>query len=115
MGDPLVGHFLHRFIEHDFISPHAGRIEVLSVAGGMVVGASLCLSLLMAAPYQFNMDMPAGVASLQALDDRFFFVASSMLILALTAVAQWDALALDARDGALLGILPIPRRRIVRA
>ena len=38
-----------------------------------------------------------------------------MLVMALAAVAQWDALALDARDTAVLGLLPIPKAVIVRA
>ena len=38
-----------------------------------------------------------------------------MLVMALAAVAQWDALALDARDTAVLGLLPIPKSVIVRA
>jgi hypothetical protein len=34
--------------------------------------------------------------------------------MALVALAQWDALALDARDTAVLGVLPIPRALVVR-
>jgi hypothetical protein len=37
-----------------------------------------------------------------------------MLVMALAAVAQWDALALDSRDTSALGLLPIPRAVIVR-
>ena len=39
----------------------------------------------------------------------------SMLLLAMVAVVAWDGLALDARDEAILGPLPIPRAVIVRA
>ena len=59
--------------------------------------------------------MPPGIVSLSSLDDRFLFTSASMLVMALVAVAQWDALALDARDTAVLGVLPIPRAVIVRA
>jgi hypothetical protein len=111
----LVKHFLERFLEHDLISSNADRHEVLSVVGGMLIAVSLFPSLLIAAWYQFNASTPPGLTSLRSLDDRFFFVSSSMLVMALLAVSQWDALALDVRDASVLGILPIPRAVIVRA
>jgi hypothetical protein len=69
----------------------------------------------MALQYQFNNDMPPGIASLTSLDDRFLFTSASMLVMALAGVVQWDALVLDARDTAVLGPLPIPKAVIVRA
>jgi hypothetical protein len=111
----LIRHFLWRFVEHDLVSPNADRQEVLSAAGGTLVAVSLFLTVLMALQYQFNNDMPPGIASLSALDDRFLFTSASMLVMALAAVAQWDALVLDARDTAVLGPLPIPKAVIVRA
>jgi hypothetical protein len=111
----LVRHFLWRFLDHDLISPNADRHVVLSVLAGALVAVSLFLTLLVAMPYQFFPDMPPGLVSLRSLDERFFFASASMLILALVAVAQWHALALDARDTAALGVLPIPRVAIVRA
>jgi hypothetical protein len=38
-----------------------------------------------------------------------------MLVMALVAVAEWDALVLDVRDAAVLGPLPIPKAVLVRA
>jgi hypothetical protein len=111
----LIRHFLWRFVEHDLVSPNADRREVLSAAGGTLVAVSLFLTVLMALQYQFNNDMPPGIASLSALDDRFLFTSASMLVMALAAVTQWDALVLDARDTAVLGPLPIPKAVIVRA
>ena len=58
--------------------------------------------------------MPPGIVSLRSLDERFLFTSASMLVMALVAVAQWDALALDSRDTSALGVLPIPRAVIVR-
>ena len=76
---------------------------------------SLFISALIALQYQFSNFLPPGITSLRALDERFLFVSASMLVMALLAVALWDALALDARDTALLGILPVPRNVIVRS
>jgi hypothetical protein len=110
----LIRHFLWRFLEHDLISPNADRHVVLSVIAGTLVAVSLFMAILIATPYQFSPDMPPGMVSLSSLDDRFLFTSASMLVMALAAVAQWDALSLDARDTAVLGVLPVPRVVIVR-
>jgi hypothetical protein len=110
----LIRHFLWRFLEHDLISPNADRHVMLAALGGVLVAVSLFMAILIATPYQFTPDMPPGMVSLSSLDDRFLFTSSSMLVMALAAVAQWDALALDARDTAVLGVLPIPPAMIVR-
>jgi hypothetical protein len=111
----LVRHFLWRFLEHDFVSPNADRHVVLSAVGGALVSVSLVLASLIALSYQFFNLMPPGIVSIRSLDERFLFTSASMLVMALTAVAQWDALVLDARDTAVLGPLPIPKAVIVRA
>jgi hypothetical protein len=110
----LIRHFLWRFLEHDLISPNADRHVVLSALAGALVAVSLFVAVLIATPYQFFPLMPAGIVSLHWLDDRLLFTAASMLVMALVAVAQWDALALDPRDTAALGVLPIPPAVIVR-
>jgi hypothetical protein len=111
----LIRHFLWRFLEHDLISPNVDRRVVLSAIGGSLIAISLFIAVLIATPYQFSPDMPPGMVSLSSLDDRFLFMSASMLMMALVALAQWDALALDVRDTAVLGVLPIPRTTIVRA
>jgi hypothetical protein len=111
----LVRHFLLRFLDHDLVSPNADRREVLSVVGGTLIAVSLFLSALIALQYQFNNFLPPGLTSLRSVDERFLFVSSSMLVMALLAVALWDALALDARDAAVLGILPVPQALVIRS
>ncbi|HVH26247.1 MAG TPA: hypothetical protein VM818_05790 [Vicinamibacterales bacterium] len=110
----LIRHFLWRFLEHDLISPNADRHVVLSALGGTLVAVSGFMAFLIATPYVFGNLMPPGMVSLSSLDDRFLFTSASMLVMALVAVAQWDALALDARDTGALGVLPIPLAVIVR-
>jgi hypothetical protein len=111
----LVRHFLQRFLEHDLISSTADRRDVVSVVGGALIALTLFTSVLIAWVYQLNPFMPPGLTSMRSLDDRFLFVSLSMLVMALLAVSQWDALSLDARDTAVLGILPIPKAAIIRA
>ena len=103
----LIRHFLWRFLEHDLVSPNADRHGILSAVGGTLAAVSLFMAVLVAWYYQFSNTMPPGLTSLRSLDDRFLFISSSMLVMALAAVAQWDALVLDARDAAVLGVLPI--------
>lgn len=111
----LIRHFLWRFLEHDLISPNTDRRDVLSAAAGALTAFSLFLAVLVAWPYQLAIDLPPGMTSLRFFDDRFLFVSLSMLMMALAAVTQWDALVLDARDTAILGPLPLSRSTIVRA
>jgi hypothetical protein len=111
----LVRHFLTRFFEHDLISTNADRHEVLSSAGGGFFAVSLFVAVLISLQYQFNNFLPPGLTSVRSLAERFLFVSASMLVMALLAVALWDGLALDARDTAVLGVLPVPRSAIVRA
>jgi hypothetical protein len=111
----LVRHFLQRFLDHDLISPQADRRQVITVTGAMLIVSTLFLSVFLAVKYLFDIFMPAGLTTLFALDDRFFWLSLSMLVMALIGVAEWDALALDERDTAVLGPLPIPRSAIVRA
>jgi hypothetical protein len=111
----LIRHFLWRFLDHDLVSPNSDRRVVLSAMAGLLIAMSLFVAVLVAAPYQFFNAMPPGLVSLQSVDDRFLFVSLSMLVMALAAVGQWDALMLDARDTAVLGPLPIPHRLIVRS
>jgi hypothetical protein len=111
----LVRHFLQRFLEHDLISSTADRREVVAVVGGALIALTLFTSVLIAWVYQLDPYRPPGLTSVGSLDDRFLFVSSSMLVMALLAVSQWDALSLDARDTAVLGILPVPKVVIIRA
>src|SRR5207248_11773638 len=52
---------------------------------------------------------------LSALSDRFLFIAASITISALATLIVWDALALEARDAAILGPLPIAARTITQS
>ena len=56
-----------------------------------------------------------GQAAVGSLDDKFFYIALSMLTVALLAVAQWDALVVDARDAAILDPLPVRPITVRRA
>ena len=56
-----------------------------------------------------------GVAAVASLDDKFFYIGLSMLVSALLAVSQWDALVVDVRDASILEPLPLRIATIRRA
>jgi hypothetical protein len=111
----LRTHFLRRFLDNDLISPHADRHEVLVLlAASLAVPGLVITVLLLGQKYVIGIPTP-GLTSIAALDDKFFYICASMLIMALMAAVQWDALALDERDTAILGPLPVSARDIGRA
>src|SRR5436190_21201393 len=111
----LVRHFLRRFLENDLISANADRREVISLSGGALVSFGLVFTFGLCFNYMMETHQTPGRTAVAALDDRFFFITASMLVMGLVAVLAWDALTLDARDVAVLGPLPVPFRDLVRA
>lgn len=107
--------FLRRFMENDLISPDTDHMQVVStVAGGLFAGAA-AVALLTGLKYlMMPFPSPARAAVIEA-DDLFLFCAWPMLVMALVAFVEWDALGFDARDSVVLGQLPIPRATIVLA
>ncbi len=110
----LTRHFLRRFLENDLISPHVDLQENIAVACAAIVSISMFLSVIMGSAYLFGIP-PPGIVAVNTMGDNFLFVTASMLVMALVAALQWDALSLDVRDTANLGPLPIERGALVRA
>ena len=105
--------FLKQFLENDLVSPDSDRAQLLAVVGAGVISLTLFISMFLSATYAMSVLTP-GEAAIRTLNDKFFYVSLAMLITALVAAAQWDALALDQRDSAILDPLPVPAS-IVRA
>lgn len=99
--------FLRQFLANDLISPDSDRAQLLAVIGGGVITLTLFISMFLSAPYAMSRLAP-GEAAVRTLNDKFFYVSLAMLITALIAAAQWDALSLDQRDAAILDPLPVP-------
>lgn len=111
----LRSHFVRRFLDNDLISPDADRHEVLAAISAVLIGGGLFITLMMSLKFLMQVFQSPGRTAVLALGDRFFFFGISMTVMALGALASWNALSLDARDVAILGPLPIERRAIVRA
>jgi hypothetical protein len=113
---PLTRHFLRRFVDNDLISANADRHEVLSLAGAVLVSVGVFVTLALSFRYMVvQMFQSPGRTAIWALDDRSFFIAWSMILMALVAVVSWDGLVLDPRDTEILGPLPVSYRAVVRA
>ena len=110
----LTRHFLRQFLDNDLISPEADRSQLLAVVGSMLLSLTLFVSVFRSANYVTAILTP-GQAAVIALDDKFFFLALAMIVTALVAASQWDALAIDPRDGAILEPLPVRPGVIRRA
>ena len=111
----LRSHFVRRFLDNDLISPDADRHEMLATISAVLIGGGLFITLMMSLKFLLQIFQSPARTAVPALNDRFFFFGISMTVMALGALASWNALSLDARDVAILGPLPIERRTIVRA
>jgi hypothetical protein len=110
----LIGHFVHRFVENDLLSAYGDRHEQLGLAIAAFVTTGFFAGVLLCMKYLLVPARPSEVAALM-MEDRFVILAITMLVMALATAAQWNALSLDARDGAILGPLPIRTRQLVTA
>jgi hypothetical protein len=106
--------FLRQFLENDLISPDADRTQLLAVVGALSMSLTLFISAFMSAGYLSPLTTP-GLASVQSLDDKFFYLSLAMVVTALVAASQWDVLAIDPRDAAILEPLPVEAGTIRRA
>jgi hypothetical protein len=98
--------FLRQFFENDLLSPDGDRSQMLAIVGASVISLTLFISVFTSAGYAMSIMMP-GEAAVLTLSDKFIYVSLAMLVTALVAAAQWDALAIDYRDAVILQPLPI--------
>jgi hypothetical protein len=108
----LARHFFWRFFDNDLVSPDSDAHQAASLAVGFVATPGILVSGFFFFKYGNPWLAPPNRLSL-ALVDKLQFISWSMLVMALAAVVVWDALALDARDYAILGSLPIRRRTLL--
>jgi len=108
----LTRHFLRRFLENDLIAPDADRSLLLATVGAAFFSTSLFISVILSFNYAIVSLTPAQ-AALAATGDRYVYISLALVVVALLAVAQWDALTIDTRDAAILEPLPI-RPHVVR-
>src|SRR4029077_20384802 len=91
------------------------RHESLSVLCAVVLSLGIFVTFFVSTEYLAAFIQLPGPTALNALSDRFLFIWASIAGSARATLMVWDALALEPRDAAILGPLPIPARTITRA
>jgi hypothetical protein len=112
--DVLVRHFLTQFVDHDF-SADSDRHQTLAIAAAALITIPLFVTVFMSVKYLMHPLQASGWTETTLMGDEVTFCAASMLVTAVVALLEWDALALTPEDAAILGVFPVPRRTIVRA
>jgi len=110
----LRRHFISQFVENDF-SPDMDRHQLLALAAAGLVTVPLFATIFMSVKYLMQPLQSPGWTQVTAMGDQLVFCATSLLVSAIIATLEWDALALSPRDAMILGVLPVPQREIVRA
>lgn len=108
----LARHFFRRFLDNDLLSPNGETPPSLSLTLAFLAVPGLWMMVGLIFAYQ-NPATPPSERMLMALGHKYQFMACSMIVMALATVVQWDALALDRRDRAALGPLPIGPRAML--
>jgi hypothetical protein len=110
----LVRHFLYQFVENDF-TPDSDRHQVLALAAAGVITVPLFVTVFMGWRYLMRPLQAPGWTEMTMLNDEMLFCGTSLLVSAVIATVQWDALSVSRRDAMILGVLPVPRREVVQA
>src|SRR5258708_37803565 len=90
--------FLQRFVDNDLISPDADRHQTLAVVCSALVTSGLFVTGFLSLKFLFRPFEAPGDTAIVALEDRVFYVADSMVLMAPLAGAARAALA-PARRG----------------
>jgi hypothetical protein len=107
----LVRHFVRGYLSNDL----TGGERQAALSAALLISPGLFTTVLLAAKYVVTPFAVPGLSALGGFADRLLFFGASMVVVALVAVVQWDRLSLDARDGNVLGVLPLRHSQIVRA
>ena len=110
----LLRLFAGRFLENDLLSGDGdAKVNAATAAAALAAPGAFTLAFLTlayAGPF-----LTPSERLLMALAHKYQFIAASMLLTALAAALEWDALALDTRDLAILGPLPVAPSRLLGA
>jgi hypothetical protein len=111
----LAGLFVRRLVDNDLLSPHSDRHHSLAVLYALTLSAAIFVTFFLCVNYLAAFVQLPASAALSALSDRFLLIGASIAVAALAALMVWDALALEPRDAAVLGSLPLGTTTIALA
>ena len=106
MRKRLVRHFLEQFVENEWAA-EADTHQTLALLAAGAVTIPLFATVFMCFRYLMRFLQAPGWTETAAMQDQITFCAASMLMAAVVATLEWDALSLSARDAIILGVLPL--------
>jgi hypothetical protein len=107
----LVRHFVRGYASTDL----AGGERQAALSAALLFSPSLFIIVILSSKYVMTPFPVPGLSALAGFADRLLIFGGSMVIMALVAIVQWDRLSVDARDAAILGVLPLRHGQIVQA
>ena len=115
----LVRHFVERFFNHETASPDGdGKTRLVQLAfaaglPGLIVAVYLWPVYHPVIVYPPHPETIPGAPPYWAqLNHHFFFVIYSFVVMGLVTVFEWDLFFPDLLDIQVMGLLPVPQRRV---
>lgn len=112
----LMKHFFGRFFDNELaISPQVKiRVTVIQTLVPLIL-PGLMLSMFLFQKYGYYAHQPVWARDLATLNDKYFFLSLTMILVGLFTILEWDALFPDRKDYSILTPLPIETRTVFAA
>ncbi len=109
----LTRHFFRQFFHSDLPTPQTGTEVTLTHVLALLMVPGIFISVSLARKYAFLLaHFPLSVHQEATLEDKFFFLSFSMLVVAFVAVLNWDTLFPTRKDYNILTPLPVRMRTL---
>ena len=109
----LTRHFFRQFFHSDLLTPQTGTEVTLTHVLALLMVPGIFISVSLARKYAFLLaHFPLSVHQEATLEDKFFFLSFSMLVVAFVAVLNWDTLFPTRKDYNILTPLPVRMRTL---
>lgn len=110
----LTRHFFRQFFHNDLLAPQTGTEITLTHVLALLMVPGIFISVSLARKYAFLLaHFPLSVHQEATLEDKFFFLFFSMLVIAFVAVLNWDTLFPTRKDYNILTPLPVRMRTLL--
>jgi len=110
----LTRHFFRQFFHSDLFAPQTRTEVTLTHVLALLMVPGIFISVGLARKYAFLLaHFPLSVHQQATLEDKFFFLSFSMLVIAFVAVFHWDTLFPTRKDYNILTPLPIRMRTLL--
>ena len=110
----LTRHFFRQFFHSDLLAPQTGTEVTLTHVLALLTVPGIFISVSLARKYAFLLaHFPLSVHQEATLEDKFFFLSFSMLVIAFVAVLNWDTLIPTRNDYNILTPLPVRMRTLL--